>query len=253
MIADYKLRASLYELTLDESMRRRIPVDCRIFLTGNLTNPTIRFDIDLPTADEETKNYLRNSITTEEKRINQFLSLVVINSFLPDPNLIPQTAQNTSVGNSLNVDVGATTSELLSNQLSRWLSQISNDFDIGFNYRPGDEISPNQVELALSTQLLNDRVSINGFVDVGGYQSTTQTSNIVGDFNVDIKLNRSGKLRLKAFTKSNDKLIYELAPYTQGIGLFYREEFDRFDLLMQSYWNKLVGNKPEEKSLLEDD
>ncbi|HDJ32552.1 MAG TPA: hypothetical protein ENF21_00415, partial [Bacteroidetes bacterium] len=143
--------------------------------------------------------------------------------------------------------VGVTTSELLSNQLSRWLSQISNDLDIGFTYRPGDEINRDQVELALSTQLLDDRVAINGNVDVGGYQSQTSTSNIVGDFNVEVKLNESGKLRVKAFNRANDKLIYEQAPYTQGIGLFYREEFDSFGQLMGRYWDKLFGKKEEDE------
>ncbi|MCK7540550.1 MAG: translocation/assembly module TamB domain-containing protein [Marinilabiliales bacterium] len=59
---------------------------------------------------------------------------------------------------------------MLSNQLSNWLSQISNDFDIGFNYRPGNEITDQEVEVALSTQLLNNKVTLNGNVDVGGNQ-----------------------------------------------------------------------------------
>ncbi|GAI73195.1 unnamed protein product, partial [marine sediment metagenome] len=186
-----------------------------------LMNPNINFDIFLPTADEETKTYLKNSINTDEELSKQFLSLLVINSFLPDPNLTPSTFQPSTPGYS--PAVGIATSELLSNQLNHWLSQISNDFDIGFNYRPGDEITSNEMEVALSTQLLNDRVTINGNVDVRGNQTTqTNTSNIAGDFNVDVKINQSGKLRVKAFTRANDKLIYEWAPYTQGIGLFYR-------------------------------
>jgi hypothetical protein len=121
-----------------------------------------------------------------------------------------------------------TVSDFFSNQLSNWLSQMSRDFDLGVNWRPGDEITPDELELALSTQMFNDRVSINGHVDVGGRQ--TNTSNIVGDFDVDIKLNRSGKLRVKAFTRANDNLIRQhLSPYTQGVGLFYREEFDNFE------------------------
>ena len=205
-------------------------------------NPNINFDIFLPTADEETKTYLKNSINTDEELSKQFLSLLVINSFLPDPNLTPSTFQPSTPGYS--PAVGIATSELLSNQLSHWLSQISNDFDIGFNYRPGDEITSNEMEVALSTQLLNDRVTINGNVDVRGNQATqTNTSNIAGDFNVDVKINQSGKLRVKAFTRANDKLIYEWAPYTQGIGLFYREEFNNFQELLQKYWNMVATKK----------
>ncbi len=245
--AVYSLRTSLYELFMEEEYRRRIPVECQLFLTNKLMNPNIRFDIALPTADEETRNYLRNAVNTEEKLSKQFLSLLVLNSFLPDPNISPASAPNPLGNYALGAEsVGVTTSELLSNQLSRWLSQISNDLDIGFTYRPGDEINRDQVEVALSTQLLNDRVLINSNVDVGGYQSPANTSNIVGDFNVEVKLNESGKLRVKAFNRANDKLIYELAPYTQGIGLFYREEFNTFGQLMKKYWNSLFGKKEEE-------
>ena len=34
--------------------------------------------------------------------------------------------------------MAVTTTEMLSNQISNWLSQISNDFDLGFVYRPGN-------------------------------------------------------------------------------------------------------------------
>ncbi len=37
-----------------------------------------------------------------------------------------------------------------------WLSQISNNFDIGFSYRPGDQVTTNEFELALSTQIWNN-------------------------------------------------------------------------------------------------
>ncbi|MCD6564559.1 MAG: translocation/assembly module TamB [Bacteroidales bacterium] len=241
--AVYETKASLYQLFLNEEYRRRILVECQLYLSGKIQNPTIDFGIELPTADQETKTNLQNAINTQEEMSKQFLSLIVINSFLPNTNYVPPTSQ--SITSNYAPAVGVTTSELLSNQLSNWLSQISNDFDIGFRYRPGDEISNDEVEVALSTQLLNDRVSINGNVDVGGKETSTNTSNIVGDFTVDVKINKSGKLRVKAFTRANDKLLYEWSPYTQGVGLFYREEFDQFDQLMQRYWNKIFIRKRE--------
>ena len=63
------------------------------------------------------------------------------------------------------------TTEMISNQLSNWLSQISNDFDLGFVYRPvtgNKDINPQEVQVALSTQILNDKVAINGNFDVRG-------------------------------------------------------------------------------------
>jgi len=243
--AVYETKASLYQLFLNEEYRRRILVECQLYFSGKIQNPTIDFGIELPTADQETKTNLQNALNTQEEMSKQFLSLIVINSFLPNTNYIPPTSHSTT--SNYAPAVGVTTSELLSNQLSNWLSQISNDFDIGFRYRPGDEISSDEVEVALSTQLLNDRVSINGNVDVGGNETSTNTSNIVGDFTVDVKINKSGKLRVKAFTRANDKLLYEWSPYTQGVGLFYREEFDQFDQLMLRYWNKIFIRKSEDE------
>jgi len=104
------------------------------------------------------------------------------------------------------------------------LSQISNDFDIGFNYRPGNEITDQEVEVALSTQLLNDRVTLNGNVDVGGNQFNTKTSAISGEFTIEVKL--TDMLRFKVFNRSNNNLYYQMYPYTQGVGLFYRRDFD---------------------------
>jgi len=249
--AIYNLKTSLNSLVIDTTYytnkdyyKKRIPVECQVYLTEKLMNPNIKFDINLPTADEEAKTLIKTAINTEEKLNKQFLSLLVLNSFMPE-----QTGSDAYLSNgSTTTGLGTvTTSELLSNQLSHWLSQISDEWDIGVNYRPGDEISKDQVEVALSTQLLNDRISINGNVGYGG-QTVDQASNIVGDFNVDVKLNKSGKIRLKAFNESNDKLLYENAPYTQGVGVFYREEFNSFSELLHKFWNRFRRKKENDES-----
>jgi len=139
----------------------------------------------------------------------------------------------------------------LSNQLNHWLSQISNDFDIDFNYRPGDNITSNQVEMALSTQFFNDRVNveINGNMGLGNAQTSAPKSgfnnNLVGDVNVDFKITESGKFRVKYSARANDPMI-EDDPYTQGVGIFYREEFDSFVELLKGYLAK-IRKKEEPK------
>jgi hypothetical protein len=248
--AIYGLKTSLSNLVdsnstyySNEDYRKRIPVECQVFLTDNLMNPNIKFDVNLPTADEEAKTLLRSAINTEEKLNKQFLSLLVLNSFMSEQN-----AEGNFANSSSSAGLGTvTTSELLSNQLSHWLSQISDEWDIGVNYRPGDEISQDQVEVALSTQLFDDRVSINGGVGYGG-QTVDQASNIVGDFSVDVKINKSGKLRLRAFNESNDKLQYEDTPYTQGVGIYYREEFNSFSELLSNFRNKIRRKNKEPES-----
>lgn len=239
VIAIYQVRTSLYNLFYDDAYRRRVPVDCEVHLTGKLETPDISFNIDLPTSDEDTKTRLKNAISTEEDLNKQFLSLLVLNSFMPNPNY--SGAAQAGTGSA----VEATTYELLSNQLSNWLSQISNDFDIGFHYRPGDQVSSQEIEVALSTQILNDRVLINSNIDIGQNQNQTinRSGNIVGDVSVEVKIDKKGKFRVKAFTRPNDKLIYETSPYTTGLGVFFREDFNSFGSLMKGYWNRIFKKK----------
>jgi hypothetical protein len=228
--AIYKLKASLGELLQDNRYDERIPVECQINLSGNLFNPIVGLDIVLPMADEATRTYLRNVISTEEERSRQFLYLLVMNSFYADPSYGTSLTSTTATGTSA---MAVTTTEMVSNQLSNWVSQISNDFDVGFVYRPGyKDLNSNEVQLALSTQLLNDRVSINGNFDMRGTErKTDNTDQLVGDFDIEYKLTEN--FRFKVFNRFNNPYTGRQADYTQGFGLFFKHDFDKFSDLFR--------------------
>jgi hypothetical protein len=250
------LKASIYNLNHKYTdQKSKIPVYCRIFMTGKLMNPTIRWDIYLPTADQSTRNILANEINTQEELNNQFIYLIFWNDFLTKPE---------STNNSLNQNnqgiaaVGVTGIEFFSNQLSNNLSKISKDVDIGINYHPGDEITEQEVEVALSTQILNDRVTINGNVEMGGNKiankttTSNNTNNIVGDMDVNVKITNNGKLQFKFFNRSNDSYDYNTSSdYTQGIGIFYKEDFNSFKELIKRYYQFLFTRKEEKPATKE--
>lgn len=233
--AIYRLKASLNELFASNSgttYNQRIPVLCKINLTKNLTNPEIKFNIELPTTETRVRDEVAQYISSEEDMNKQILSLLVLGKFYT-----PEYLRGNYSATNNNV-VGSTASELFSNQLSNWLSKISNDFDIGVNYRPGNQITNNEIELALSTQMFNDRVSINGNIGNNASQRTSANSNnLIGDADINVKLTNNGKLQLKAYNHSNNNLYYETSPYTQGVGLSYREDFNDFDELWQKVKN----------------
>jgi len=239
--AIYTLRAAPYNLYPDvdeaqESLKRRIPVECHLLLEGELGEPTISTNISMPTADAETRNLLENATSTEEELMKQFLSLLVINNFYSVSGFGGE--QFGTTGDF----AGVTASELLSNQLSNWLSQISDDFDIGVSYMPGDEITSDEVELALSTQLLDDRIIISGNVDVGGQNpSQGNTPNIMGDFDVEFRV--TNNVSVIAFNRARDELLFETAPYKQGVGLSFREDFDDFPELVNRYKEAIFNRK----------
>ncbi len=249
--AVYKLRASISDLlgTMSNNgssggsdLQRRIPVNCNLYLSDRLQQPVIKFGIETPTLDKSRETLVLDYFSSEEELNRQVLSLLLLNKFHTPEYL--RASDNSSNRNDNTALV--TTTEMLSSQISHWVSTISNDLDIGVAYRPGDNITTEEFELALSTQVFNNRVTINGNVGYGKYQSNT--SKMIGDFDVDVKLNQSGTLRARAYTRSNDDLIYEISPTTQGIGISFKEEFNNLLELLRKYRNFISGrNKNEEK------
>ncbi len=222
LTATYKLRTTLagLDLPLDSTVLNvRTPVNCLVRLQDELMNPKISFGIYFPGVEEDIKNliYSRLDTTDEVSMTKQFFSLLVLNNFSFQFN-------NQGIASS----ISTSSLSLISNQLSNWLSQISKDFDIGINYRPGNELSAEEVEVALSTQLFDNRVIIDGNIGYADRQKySSQTSDIVGDVNVEIKITNDGQLRAKVFNRSNNvDLLNTTAPYTQGVGISYRRDFD---------------------------
>lgn len=247
MTAKYTVKTSLNSLGLDQdsSYRNRVPVDCMIGLTGPIMNPNMKFRFDLPNSTEEVKQYVFTKIdtTNPSEMSQQMLSLLVLNTF----------SFTTGTGNSdLANTVGGTSLQIVANQVSNWLSQISKDVDIGINYRPGGDLTNEEVEVALSTQLFDERVTIDGnfgYQNVQNNSATTNTSSIVGDINVEVKITKDGRLRLKAFNRTNTvDLLDNTSPYTQGVGIFYRKEFNNIQELFQNQRRRERKKQEEEKN-----
>ncbi len=170
--------------------------------------------------------------TSTDNLMNKFYTPDYLDS---DPS-----QQERSAGYQMGV---TTASELLSNQLSRWLSQISSNVDVGFSYRPGDEVTTDEFELALSTQILNNRVTISANGNMGEKAKTNSNTSITGDFDVEVKLNPQGTLRLKAYSHTDEKLVYNATETVQGVGISYQESFDTFKELWHKYFRFLNRKK----------
>jgi hypothetical protein len=240
--ARYRLKANLGSLGVSSSdSNRSIPVECIININNVLSNPEFTFAIDFPNlTDFEKAPYI--SVINQNLN-NNFITLLVMNSFYGPGSGIAGNSSGTSI-------LGKSASEVLSNQLSNWLGQISKKVDIGVNYRPGQNLSQEEVAVALSTQLFNDRVLIESNLGVNTGQGTTvenKTSNqIVGDVNVEIKLNNS--LRFKVFNRTNQYDVWQyISPYTQGLGIVYRKEFNNVKDLFKKKVKKEKRKKEEKK------
>jgi hypothetical protein len=250
--ATYKQRTSLaafFPTTTEQSgsntgtssgadNNKRYPVNCKLYMRDKLMTPDISFGIELPTVSEVIRSQVMSYINNDQELNRQVFSLLLLRTFVT-----PLSLSNPS-GVNAGEAAGNNASELLSNQLNSWLSHFTKTFNLGVNYRPGGAQSNEELDVAVSTQLFNDRLTVDGNVGVNN-NTQTKTSTLIGDINVNYKLTNDGKVQLKAFNRSNDN--FQIATlggqFTQGAGVFYREEFNSLNDLYKRYLHYLSRKK----------
>ncbi len=238
VVGSYRTKSSISSLGIEmdsTSTINNVNVDCILRLQEKLTNPTITLGLSLPNATEDIKNTVFSIVDTTNQAVmsQQIISLLVLGSF----SYSSTSLYTIGASNYYNV---------LTSSLSSWLSQISKDFDIGVRYTPEDDISAEELEVALSTQIFNDRVTIEG--NLGMFSGTQNevadgARNIVGDFDVTWKINN--RFRFKAYNHSNANTnfytyTYEYySNYTQGVAISYSQSFDKLrDIFVRKNKNK---------------
>ena len=229
--AAYTVSANLGDLDqqlLDLSARNNVPVDCILLLKGPVNHPSISFDLDLPNATTELTRQVKSYIRTDDMMNRQILYLLVLSRFYTSP----EYAQSDS---RVNNDLSFFTSTL-STQISNMLGLLSDKFQVGTKFHQtyeGEEAST-EVEVLLSSTLLNNRLIINGNF---GYSNNPFNRNmqdngkapLVGDFDIEYKLTKSGDIRLNGFNHYNYRNYYSLTPeMTQGVGILFRRDFNHF-------------------------
>jgi hypothetical protein len=147
----------------------------------------------------------------------QILYLLALNRFYT-----PDYMSGATRGNEL-VSVASST---LSSQLSSILGQISDNWNIAPAFRSSrGDFSDVEVDVALSSRLLNNRLLFNG--NLGYRDKSLNTNQFVGDFDLEYLLTRNGNVRLKAYNRYNDQNYYlRTALTTQGVGIVLRKDFD---------------------------
>jgi hypothetical protein len=221
-------------------------VECKIKITDKMLNPRLQFGIEIPEIDPMIKSRVESALSTEDKVQKQFLSLLLSNSFLPDE-------QSGIINNS--TMLYSNVSEVMANQLNNILEKLDIPVDLGLNYQPNEK-GNDVFDVAVSTQMFNNRVVVNGSVGNKQYTENVQTD-VVGDLDIEIKLNKSGALRLNLFSHSADSYTNYLDnSQRNGIGLTYQTEFSSFKQWVKNILSKrmkrLAAKQAEEEARAEE-
>lgn len=247
--AVYKLKTSLQPLlntvtaSSDDDQSgsrisdRSVPVDCKIHIGGRLSNPQLDFSVVVPVTDIETQAAVASVLNTQEAQAQQFISLVALGTF--------SNSGSANIGASSGVTTGL---EMLTNQLTNWFS--TDDYRIILNYRAGSEMTGDEVDFGFSTNLINNRllVEVEGNYIIDNKQAVSNNvSNFMGEAHVTWLIDKSGNLRLKAFTQTIDRFDENQGLQETGIGISYKEDFNNFKDLKQRIRDRFTNKKRQKK------
>lgn len=221
--------ASIYDLDPSASSNNKVHVRCLMDITGNVTDPRISVDIDMPNGTPEEKAVLATATATEEQRNNQFMYLLAIGRFYTydvaamNDGMTP-SAMESIVNSTVSGQINNVLSQVLDNEKVSISSNVS-----ASSYLSNDATNLNNKELEgiLEAHLLNNRLLLNGNF---GYRENTlnNTSNFIGDFEFKYLLipDKQGKgISIKGYNKANDKYFSKTTLTTQGVGLVFEKDF----------------------------
>ena len=245
--ATYEQTADVSPLFSDGSesiSRGRYPTIVQLNLEGRLLSPEIDFDIYLAanqTVDPEITQVIQEIKNDEQALNRQVFSLIVLRQFSPPNDL------SLGQGGALSGSV----SELLSNQLSYWFSQVDENLEIDVDLNGLDEEALNTFQLRLSYTFLDGRLRV---TREGGFTNTVENTNdfssVAGDWTLEYLLSPDGKFRAKMYNRNTYNSVssgLERANTTSaGFSLIHTQTFNNINELFSK---KGDDQNPQDVSL----
>jgi hypothetical protein len=226
--AKYTVNTSLKGLVTNANYsNENVDVDLIISLSGSLMQPEIEFNILLPNSPSSYQQELDRRILTADVMNYQAFSLLMLGDFYRQ-NLGVQEGVN--LGDSFT----RTTSEVLVSQFGTWITAgLGSYVDLELDYTTGNNPyntliqSGDEIRLGVSKDFLDGRLRINSSLDVPIAQDGSSTL-ILGDTQIEYSISKDGRTILRAFNRSNrnDPLLQNTSPYTQGVGIQFRKDFE---------------------------
>jgi len=209
-------------MTADRSLVNQ-DIYCYLRLSDKLLSPQISFDIKAPRAPETGRALIDRVLADSDERNRQFFSLLLVSKFQP-------LKGNVSAGGSAALD-------LIESQINAALSNLSENYKLNLDVGSDATQGETSVAIGMNKGVLNDRLVISTSIGVENRASISDVSgaksvqnSVIGDVSVEYKI--KDNFRVRAFNQSNNATVKQNAgPFTQGIGISYREEFN--------HWNEL--------------
>lgn len=239
--AVYRASANPAVLLDNPSVNRRVPVDVGIIISGNLSNPEPDFSINFPTVSSVLRSEIETKLSDRDTRQTQALTLLSTGGFL---------SQDGVTQSAVTQNLFETASGIFDNLFQNTDDKVQVGLDIiSADRKPGSE-TDGSIDLTITTQI-NDRITVNGQVGVpiGGINESA----LVGNVEVEYRVNEDGTMNLRFFNRENDiNYLGEGIGYTQGIGVTYEVNFDTFKEFVNKIFKKKVLDRAKSNDFMHD-
>ena len=240
--------------------KQKLPFNVDLRLKNQLLKPDISFDIVLPDSSYtvspdvvSTVNDRLAQIRQDPNEMNkQVLGVLVLGHFIGD-NPLQSQGGNAGIASTIRSSV----SSLLSDQLNKLAGDLIGGVQLNFNLTSGADystgIQQNRTDLnvGLSKQFLNDRVTVtvgNNFNLEGQNQPGQKTTDIAGNISVNYKLTQDGRYRIRAYRR-DEFIVVEGQVVETGVGFSLTYEYNKFKEL---FTKKTKEEKEQQKKYNDD-
>jgi translocation and assembly module TamB len=225
---------------------QRLPFEVLLKLEGQMLQPKVSFDIQLPEESNEvsrgtatTINYRLTQLRQEPSELNkQVFALLLLNRFVGE-----NPFQSSAGGLTAETFARQSASKLLTEQLNRLAGDLIQGVDLKFDvssfddYSTGSAQTRTDLNVGLSKRLLNDRLtlSVGSNFELEGAQNTNRnSSNIAGNVAVDYSLSQDRRYMLRAYRKNEYEGVIEGYVIETGVGFIITLDYNKFRNLFLS-------------------
>ncbi|MBW6478368.1 MAG: translocation/assembly module TamB domain-containing protein [Bacteroidales bacterium] len=218
------------------AMRQQYPFLVYLRMRGNLMEPEISFELDLP---PEHRNAMGGSILARITQINQneselnkqVFALLILGSFIQENPFAALTG-----GGGISSTARTSASQVLSQQLNRISDRYIRGVDINFEVESfvditnGEAAGRTELQMEVSRDFFDDRVriTVGGNIELEDETRRREATEIAGDFNIEYLLTPAGNLILRGFRKKNYGDIFDDQVIDTGIALMFSRSYNRF-------------------------
>lgn len=221
--AKYATRANVQPLLGSASTGvQNEDIDVILHLNGPMLRPNIGFDLDAPRAPSIVAEALATAVLDDAERTRQAIALLSLQEFLPQQ--INTLELGTAGLQEYSID-------MVTSQLSNWLSKINEDIDVGIRYDASSALNPSSVDqdalqLALKASFFQDKLEVEGAL--GSRDMTQEALSEAQLQNVRIlyNLNEERGLQLTGFSESQSTVTQSGNTTSQGVGIRWHRSFN---------------------------